>query len=426
MAHYTLVARINSGDGKFPFVNVQFSKNHRPIPIERATYYLRPSSSGKRTPIKIGKDVAVAHTALIRMEDGPPLECIAALHAGPPSSIPTAAPRRRVAEAAREYIERSKQKSRRTYLGYRVAVNLFVASCTKTYFDQICRDDMLDFLHELRTRPSRETGQPIGESTVFNYFLKTMVFLNDRGIGKYVVREDWVQKKDWPVNVDKRNKNKKYATYTEQEVAAMIQVADSVEEALTRFLVGTGFRIGEAAVAEWKDINWEDKTVSVRFKPKFCFKPKDYEERTIAVSDTLLACLKKYRGKAPNDALIFPSPATQTMDKHLDRIINRLIDKANDASYTVKKPKKPCHAFRVLYATRRHHHGVDIETLRQELGHSDITTTQIYLRSANTKSDRHRARINEADRFSLAPTRKPFLRRALTDSSRKGEIACIQ
>ena len=37
MAHYTLIARINAGDGKFPFVNVQFSKNRRPIPIERAT-----------------------------------------------------------------------------------------------------------------------------------------------------------------------------------------------------------------------------------------------------------------------------------------------------------------------------------------------------------------------------------------------------
>ncbi len=417
MAHYTLIARINTGDGRFPFVNVQFSKNHRPTPIEGAIYYLRPTSSGKRTPIKIGKDVGAAHTALIQMENGRPLECAAKSYAAPPQSMPTYASRKRVVEAALEYIERSKQKSRKTYLGYRTAVNLFSASCRKTYFDQICRDDMLDFLHDLRTRPSRETGNPIGESTVFNYFLKTMVFLNDRGIGKYRVREDWVQKKDWPVNVDKRNKNKKYATYTEQDVAAIIQVADGVEEALTRFLVGTGFRIGEAAVAEWMDINWEDKTVSVRFKPNFDFKPNDYEERTIAVSDTLLACLKKYRGKAPNDALIFPSPATQTMDKHLDRIINRLIDKANDASYTVKKPKKPCHAFRVLYATRRHHHGVDIETLRQELGHSDITTTQIYLRSANTKSDRHRARINEADRFSLAATCKPFLRHELTDGN---------
>jgi site-specific recombinase XerD len=426
MAHYTLIARINVGDGKFPFVNVRFSKNHRPIPIEGATYYLRPSTSGKRTPFKIGKDITMAHTALIRVEDGQPLERTAALHAAPTSSIATAAPRRRVADAAREYIERSKQKSRRTYLGYRIAVNLFVASCKKTYFDQICRDDMLDFLHHLRTRPSRETGQPIGESTVFNYFLKTMVFLNDRGIGKYVAREDWVQKKDWPVNVDKRNKNKKYATYAEHQVAAMIQVANSIEEALVRFLVGTGLRIGEAAVAEWMDINWEDKTISVRFKPKFGFKPKDHEERTIAVRDTLLACLKKYRGNAADDALIFPSPATKTVDKHLDRIINGLIDKANEADYTVKKPKKPCHAFRVLYATRRHQHGVDIETWRQELGHSDITTTQIYLRSANTKSDGHRARINEADRFSMTTICKPSLRRTVSDPSPKEEIACIQ
>ena len=68
----------------------------------------------------------------------------------------------------------------------------------------------------------------------------------------------------------------------------------------------------------------------------------------------------------------------------------------------------------MLYATRRHQHGVDIETLRQELGHSDITTTQIYPRSANTKSDRHRARVNEADTFSIAATCKPFLHHAVT------------
>lgn len=409
MANYTLIARINVGNGKFPFVNVQFSKNHRPIPIEGATYYLRPTSRGRRTPIRIGKDVALAHTAMINMDCGRPFESPAMPESNPPSAVTGTLCRKTVEEAAREYIQRSKQKAHKTYLGYRTAVNLFVARCKKTYVDEICRDDMLDFLHELRTRPSRETGKPIGESTVFNYFLKTMVFLNDRGIGKYVMREDWVQKKDWPVNVDKRNKNKKYATYAEQEVAAMLHVADASEEAVVRFLVGTGFRIGEAAVAEWMDVDWEEKTVSVRFKPKFAFRPKDYEERTVAISDTLLTCLRKYRGSAANDVLIFPSPGTQTVDKHLDRIILGLIDKANEAKYPVRKPRKPCHALRVLYATRRHQHGVDIETLRQELGHSDITTTQIYLRSINTGSNKHRARINEADRFGLGLACMPYV-----------------
>jgi integrase len=148
-------------------------------------------------------------------------------------------------------------------------------------------------------------------------------------IAKHVAREDWVQKKDWPINVDKRNKNKKYATYLEEEIAAMLQVAEGAEKALIRFLVGTGFRIGEAAVTEWMDIDWQDKTISVRFKVKFGFKPKDYEERTIVVSDTLLDCLRKYRGSAPEDALLFPSPTTGTVDKHLDRIIYHVIDKAN-------------------------------------------------------------------------------------------------
>jgi integrase len=156
---------------------------------------------------------------------------------------------------------------------------------------------------------------------VFIYFLKTMVLLNDRGMTKYVAKEDCVQKKDWPINVDKCNKNKKYATYLEEEIAVMLQVANGTEEALIRFLLGTGFRIGETAGAEWMDVDGEDKTISVRFKPKFGFKPKDYEERSIVVSDTLLACLKKYRGSATEDALIFPSRTTGTVDKHLDRVI---------------------------------------------------------------------------------------------------------
>jgi hypothetical protein len=137
MANYTLIARINAGDGKFPFVTVQFSKNLRPIPIEGATYYLRPSGGDKRTPIKIGKDISLAQAAIIRMEDGRSLHTLAAPREEPRSQVAAVPPRKTVAEAAREYIERSKQKSRKTYLGYRVAVNLFVGGCKKTYFDQI-------------------------------------------------------------------------------------------------------------------------------------------------------------------------------------------------------------------------------------------------------------------------------------------------
>src|SRR5260370_1595564 len=88
MANYTLIARINAGNGKFPFVSVQYSKNHRPIPIEGATYYLRPTSRGKRTPIRIGKDVAVANTEMSTMDYAPPLAPPPFPPSNPQSGVP--------------------------------------------------------------------------------------------------------------------------------------------------------------------------------------------------------------------------------------------------------------------------------------------------------------------------------------------------
>jgi hypothetical protein len=182
MAHYTLIARINTGDGKFPFVNVQFSKNHRLISIKGATYYLRPGNRGRRTPIKIGTALNAAIAAQLNMEVCNAPNNIAVLSTFRASALPPVYPGKTLTEAAREYIERSKQKSRKTLIGYRTAVNLFVQSCNKTYFDEIRREDMLDYLCFMRKRVSSKTSGRFGESTVFNYFLKTMVFLNDRTI----------------------------------------------------------------------------------------------------------------------------------------------------------------------------------------------------------------------------------------------------
>lgn len=100
MANYTLIARINAGNGNFPIVNVQFSKNHPPIPIERATHYLRPTSRGNRTPIRMGKDVAVAHTAMLGMDYGRSLERPAVPEVHPPSGVVSTVSRKTVEEAA--------------------------------------------------------------------------------------------------------------------------------------------------------------------------------------------------------------------------------------------------------------------------------------------------------------------------------------
>jgi hypothetical protein len=64
---------------------------------------------------------------LINSENGKPLEGFAPKH--PPvqsSSCSTPVVRKTIEEAAAEYIERSKQKGHKTYLGYRNAADLFL------------------------------------------------------------------------------------------------------------------------------------------------------------------------------------------------------------------------------------------------------------------------------------------------------------
>ena len=71
MAHYALIARINAGDGKFPFVNTQFSKNHRPIGPSKeqpTTCVLATGASAHLS--EFGRDLYAAVAALLNLENG--------------------------------------------------------------------------------------------------------------------------------------------------------------------------------------------------------------------------------------------------------------------------------------------------------------------------------------------------------------------
>ena len=132
--------------------------------------------------------------ALLHMDDREIRNEVREVTLRTPSNKPVGSQRKTVVDAAREYLERSKQRSRKTYFWLPHSRQSLCQSCKRTYFDEIRRDDTLDYVYLLRNGKSAKTGSRFGESTVFNYFLKTMVFLNDCGIARHVAKEDWVQK----------------------------------------------------------------------------------------------------------------------------------------------------------------------------------------------------------------------------------------
>lgn len=392
-----LYQRLDSTQG-YRLIPVKFSRNGLPVADPRATaFYLRYRANGKRPCTPAGSDVLEANNQRkvleARLATG---EVIPTTVGAAATAIAAAIGRKVIATEAAEYIERTrKSKKYKTYKSYKDAVELFLSTCKKTYLDELTRDDMIALTEVLKAN--------YASPTVFSMFMKVLTFLNDCHIEKHVKHDIWIQRKDRPVNVAKRNaKNKKYPVYTEEEFAAMLAVADTTEYALLYLFAGSGWRNGEGAVAQWGDIDWDAKTVNVREKPEFNFTPKDYECRTVELADIVLDALQAYRGDAPDDALLFPAPEGG-VDRHLeDRVVLPIIERANARGFKVKRPKKPLHGLRVLYACRLSQAGVDLESIRVDLGHSDLSTTQIYLRAVEKKSVSHRKRINAAMNFGPA------------------------
>lgn len=198
--------------------------------------------------------------------------------------------------------------------------------------------------------------------------------------------------------------------YSNEEVQAIIESLSDEPlhiRAIVETALFTGCRRGELAGLKWSDIDFENKTLSVKrsiYKPHG-EKPKEKlpkslsSIRTIAIPDRLCETLLEYKSQQ-------------------DRHISFLGGKWNDGDYlftqedgSVMNPQTPTkifdhflkrhnirhlkfHGLRHTSATLLLSQGCDIKTVSARLGHSDIETTGIYLhvlesvdRSAAAKFD---------------------------------------
>ena len=133
----------------------------------------------------------------------------------------------------------------------------------------------------------------------------------------------------------------------------------------------------------------EDGTVWIKSSRK---KTKvDYE---IPLLDEPLLIIEKYRGVAP-DRKLLPMYSNSTLNTQLKRI----------AGICGIERRLVYHAARHTYATEvTLAHGVPLETVSRMLGHSRITTTQIYAKVTDEKIGTDTQKLDEriASRFTVA------------------------
>lgn len=165
---------------------------------------------------------------------------------------------------------------------------------------------------------------------------------------------------------------------TEDEVEQLLEQPDS-EDALglrdrtmLEVLYATGLRVSELINLRIEQLNLRQGVVRVTGKGS--------KDRLVPMGDESISWIERYLGEArsvilagkQNDAL-FPTRRGNAMTRQAFwYMIKRYAGKAG-----IKKSLSP-HTLRHAFATHLLNHGADLRVVQMLLGHSDLSTTQIY------------------------------------------------
>src|SRR5713226_5304910 len=331
-------------------------------------YYLEWREGEKRIRLSVGKDAADASARRLRKEaelnaiNNGVAVVAADEHNGP----------RSVSAAVAEFLDETKlTKKPKTLAAYSTALKYFQESCPKLYLEDIERRDLLKFSAFLRD----EKGQ--APRSVYNKFENLMSFLKAQGIRRLV------GKNDWPRFVEEEPE-----VYEKEELEKLFAVCDVEERLWYEFFLMTGEREQEVMHTYWSDVNFAAATVRVSHKPDRGWTPKAYKEREIPIPAKLAKSLKAWKVKADKTCgLVFPTAGCKPKLDFLDCL------KAVAERAKLDQDNFWLHKFRATFATRCLWAGVDLRTVQQWLGHSDMESTMRYLKPS--RSQHVRNKVNE-------------------------------
>jgi integrase len=233
------------------------------------------------------------------------------------------------------------------------------------------RTDLLKFCAFLRDKKKQ------APRSVYNKFENVMMFLKANGI------RGLVGKNDWP-----RYTEEEPEMYEQDDLDKLFKACDAEEQLWYEFFLMTGMREQEVMYSYWSDVNFAAATVRVSHKPDRGWTPKAYKEREIPIPARLVKKLKAWKAKADKSCnLVFPTAGCNPKLDFLDCL------KAVAERAKLDGGNFWLHKFRATFATRCLWASVDLRTVQQWLGHSDMESTMRYLKPS--RSQKVRDKVNE-------------------------------
>jgi len=172
---------------------------------------------------------------------------------------------------------------------------------------------------------------------------------------------------------------------TEEEVESLLNaplVSDplgSRDRTMLEVLYATGLRVSELVSLKYSQLNMNQGVIRIVGKGD--------RERMIPLGEEAVRWLKEFLGSARNEILLdrttdylFPTRRGDRMTRQAFwHIIKRYARKS-----AIDKELSP-HTLRHAFATHLLNHGADLRVVQMLLGHSDLSTTQIYTHVARER-----------------------------------------
>jgi integrase len=188
---------------------------------------------------------------------------------------------------------------------------------------------------------------------------------------KRCVKQGWLNRVPVEIEKVKTPSRGRLVFLSENEIAPFLENLRPWAKDAARLILLTGLRLDEARFLEWQDIDLETGELWVRNKPELGFSPKNGKERVVALPPELI---EELRLEQEEKGWVLRGKNGGQLDR---RTFQDAVAAAGKAAGLSKRITP--HVLRHTYGSHLVMRGVDIQTVKDLMGHSSITTTAIYL-----------------------------------------------
>ena len=257
------------------------------------------------------------------------------------------------------YLEIEKNASSHTILNYKLDLKVFSAFLKDQPIEKIDYLNLRAFLAVLKQANLSQRSISRKLSCLRTFF-------------RFLCREGFL--KTDPTTALSSPKAQKHLPLflTEDEVTRLIESpSDNTksglrDKAILETFYSTGIRISELAGLSCDDVDFFGGVVKVLGKGK--------KERLVPIGDRALGAIKKYLDSKPAQtrALFLNKNSSRITDRGIRMIVDKYI------KITALREGVSPHTLRHSFATHLLNRGADLRSVQELLGHSNLSTTQIY------------------------------------------------